>query len=119
MAHQTSENQRKQTTPRIIGRLMDADFSRVSVIKNRSGNSGRAYSCRAVLTRRQRRCKVTSSTADCSDHAQARVWRPVIRRPSVFGRRLIRRVRVMPLPTRCTDGEDRRLEAQPEVCLLR
>jgi hypothetical protein len=26
MAHQTSENQRKQTTPHIIGRLMDADF---------------------------------------------------------------------------------------------
>jgi hypothetical protein len=28
MAHQTSENQRKQTTPHIIGRLMDADFFR-------------------------------------------------------------------------------------------
>jgi hypothetical protein len=25
MAHQTSENQRKQTTPHIVGRLMDAD----------------------------------------------------------------------------------------------
>src|ERR1700758_5130150 len=91
----------------------------LSVIKTRPGNSSRADSCQAVLTRRQRLCKVTSSTADCGDHSQARVWRPVIRRPSVFGRRLIRRVGVMPLPTRCTDGEDRPLEAKPEVCLLR
>jgi hypothetical protein len=29
MAHQTSRNPLKQTTPRTIGRLMDADFSGV------------------------------------------------------------------------------------------
>src|ERR1700740_3841649 len=91
----------------------------LSVIKNRPGNSSRADSCQAVLTRRQRLCKVTSSTADCGDHSQARVWRPVIRRPSGLGRGLIRRVGVMPLPTRCTDGEDRRLEERPEGFLCR
>lgn len=50
MAHQTSKNSRKQTTPPIIGRLMDADVLRFRFRSTASGCIGpEQYLCRCVV----------------------------------------------------------------------